>query len=308
MDPLSAIEDNFAVILAMGFVFGLAAPSVFSQFNPYILWFLIGVMFFTILKIDLRELARTAANPAYVLYLSILILGGVPVLCYGIASTLFPAVAAGTLIACALPAAVSSTSITLLLKGNPHIALLVTIITALVVPFTLPALVKALIGVETAASYGEMFTLLVKVIVVPFALALAAKRVAPSAIERTKRAYPTLNVFLLFFVIAGPVGQYADIILGDLGKTGEVVAFFVGIAVLRHLIGWYASFWRPFPDRIASTTVVAYCNIGLGIGFAYDFFSPEIVVVVVLYEVVWNVMPVPFQHIVKSLSLKGKYS
>ncbi len=304
MSTITRIEDNFSLILALGFIFGMAVPRFFSLFNPYILIFLMAVMFFSILKIDVGELLGTIANPLYVIYLSCIVLFVVPVACYGIASIIMPEISAATLIACALPTAVSSTSITILLKGNANIALVVTVLTALVVPFTLPALVELLIGVETSASYLDMVVMLAEVVILPFFLALAAKRAMPRAIGRTKRYYPTLNVFFLFFVIAGPVAKNASLIYDNLGDTVEILAFFFFIMVLRHLLGWYASSWRPFEDRIASTTVIAYSNIGLGIGFAYDFFSPFIVLVVVLYEVIWNIMPVPFQYAVKKLSLK----
>ena len=304
MSTITTIEDYFSLILALGFIFGMAAPRLFSLFNPYILLFLMAVMFFSILKIDVGELLGTIANPLYVIYLSCIVLFVVPVACYGIASIIMPEISAATLIACALPTAVSSTSITILLKGNANIALVVTVLTALVVPFTLPALVELLIGVETSASYLDMVVMLAEVVILPFFLALAAKRAMPRAIDRTKRYYPTLNVFFLFFVIAGPVAKNASLIYDNLGDTVEILAFFFFIMVLRHLLGWYASSWRPFEDRIASTTVIAYSNIGLGIGFAYDFFSPFIVLVVVLYEVIWNIMPVPFQYAVKKLSLK----
>ena len=285
---------------------GLALPGVFKLFNPYIILFLMAVMFFSILKIDVAELIGTIANPLYVLYLSCIVLFVVPIACYGIASVVMPGLAAATLIACALPTAVSSTSITILLKGNANIALVVTVLTALIVPFTLPALVELLIGVETAASYLDMFIMLAEVIILPFFLALAAKKAVPDAISRTRMYYPSLNVFFLFFVIAGPVAKNASLIYDNIGDTLEIVAFFFVVMVLRHLLGWYASSWRPFEDRIASTTAIAYSNIGLGIGFAYDFFSPFIVLAVVLYEVVWNIMPVPFQYTVKKLSLREK--
>ncbi|MHC1598513.1 MAG: bile acid:sodium symporter family protein [Candidatus Methanofastidiosia archaeon] len=300
------IESNFSLFIALALVVGLIVPNIAKEFNPYIVYILMGVMFFTMLKIDTRDLMHTASSPIYLLYLTLIILIVTPIVFYFFAMMVYPEVVAATLIIASLPAAMVSTSFTDLLKGNVHIALLLTVATSLIAPFSIPFFIKIFIGVETDASAFEMMTLLAKVIFVPFILAILTKKAVPAAIERTKIYYPLLNIFLLFFIIIGPIGKNAAFIKGNLDKAVVITLFFFVMSVSQHVMGWCVSFWRPLEDRIASATTIAYCNVTLGIVFASEFFSPIVVLGVVLYEVVWDLMPIPFHYIIKKISLKEK--
>ncbi|RZN45223.1 hypothetical protein EF808_07145 [archaeon] len=295
----AAIENNFSLVIALAFVVGMVAPGFARVFNPYILYILMGVMYLTILKIDLRELKAHAANAGYMGYLTFIILIATPVAVFAVTRAVYPEIAAAALIVGSLPAAIASTSFTDLLKGNVNIALLMTTITSLLAPFTMPLLIRLLIGVETDASFTEMLLMLAQAIFIPFALAVLTKWAAPGLIRRTKPFYASLNILLLFFVIIGPVGHNAEFIYDNVRKAITIALFFIGISVLQHIIGWYASYWRPIEDRVASATVIAYNNITLGIVFTSQFFSPLIVLSVVLYEVAWDLMPMPFQFVVR---------
>jgi len=303
---LRKIEDNFSLFIALGFIVGLAIPGTAERFEPYILYFLVTIMFFTMLKIDLNGLTRTASRPLYIAYLAMIVLLISPVLQYAISKALFPSVAASVLIIGSLPSAMSSTSITDLLKGNAHIALLLTVITSLLAPFTMPFLIEAFIGVETQASFTDMVATLAKIVFVPFVLSILAKKAFPGAIVRTSKYYSCLNIFLLFLIIMAIIGSYHEYIMENVSQTIEMALFFLLLAVLMHILGWYSSFWRPFEDRVASATITFYCNISLGVVFTAKFFSPMIVLGVVLYNIPWSTMPVPFQYVVKRIGAREK--
>ncbi|HPR41472.1 MAG TPA: bile acid:sodium symporter [Candidatus Methanofastidiosa archaeon] len=296
---LKQIEGNFSLFIALGFVIGLLMPGVAKAMEPYILYFLVGIMFFTMLKIDPKDLRQTASNPSYILYLAAMILFISPIVQYSVAKVLYPGVAASVLIIGALPSAMSSTSITDLLKGNVHIALLLTVITSLLAPFTMPFLIELFIGVETQASFSDMVVMLAKVVFVPFVLSVAVKRAVPGLVGRTSKYYAMVNIFLLFLIIMAIIGSYSDYMLEDIDRTVRMALFFFLLAAMMHIIGWYSSFWRPFGDRVASSTIIYYCNISLGVVFTAKFFSPMVVLGVVLYNIPWSTMPVPFHYIVK---------
>jgi BASS family bile acid:Na+ symporter len=297
----AAIENNFSLVIALAFVVGMVAPGFARMFNPYILYILMGVMYLTILKIDLHELREHAANAGYMGYLTFIVLIATPIAVFAVSRVVYPEIAAAALIVGTLPSAIASTSFTDLLKGNVNIALLMTTITSLLAPFTMPLLIQLLIGVETDASFIDMLLMLSQAIFLPFALAVLTKWAAPGLIRRTYHYYASLNIVLLFFVIIGPVGNNAEFIYDNVSKAVTIALFFIGISALQHVIGWYASYWRPFEDRVASATVIAYTNITLGIVFTSQFFSPLIVLSVVLYEVAWDLMPMPFQFVVRRL-------
>jgi len=303
---LKQIEGNFSLFIALGFLAGLALPGVSKALEPYILYFLVGIMFLTMLKIENKDLGDTASQPLYIIYLALIVLIVSPMLQFATAKMIYPSVAASVLIVGGLPSAMSSTSITDLLRGNVHVALLITVITSLLAPFTMPFLIELFIGVETQASFMDMVVMLAKVVFVPFILSLSVKRALPELVRRTSKSYALINIFLLFLIIMAIIGSYSEYMLEDAAKTLKMAGFFFILALMMHIIGWYASFWRPLGDRVASATVVFYCNISLGVVFADKFFPPMVVLGVVLYNIPWSTMPVPFHYIVKRMERNNK--
>ncbi|MHC1604868.1 MAG: bile acid:sodium symporter family protein [Candidatus Methanofastidiosia archaeon] len=301
---IEKIENNFSVFIALALVFGLAFPKISIAFNPYIVPMLMGIMFLTILKIDSKDFFKSASKPFYLVYLSSLILIISPIFFYYFSKLFYPEIAIATLIIIAMPAAMASTSLTDLLGGNASLSLLLTTITSLLAPFTVPFLILILAGVKTQANFLDMLLLLSEVIFIPFIAALLSRKLFPLTINKTKKYYSSTNIFLLFLVIIGPVGNNAEFILSNFNKAIYISIFFIIVSVLLHLVGWYATFWRPREDRIAAATTIAYFNITLGIVFASKFFSPLIVLAVVLYNVPWNMMLIPFQLFLK----RGIYS
>lgn len=298
---LKAIENNFAIFIAMAFLVGLAIPDHAGRLNPYITYLLMGIMYLTILKIDLKELAKTASEPKHLIYLSLIILFAIPFYSYLATRLLYPSIIVPAIIFGSLPAAMASTSYTDLLGGNVHITLLLTIITSLAAPVTMPLIVSILAGVETQAGYTDMLLMLAKAIFVPFLLAILTKRAARRTIERTRDYYSIVNIGLLFLLIAGPVGANADVMLKDPLESAKVTIYSMALMGSFHFIGWFALWKRPMRDKVASATAIAYSNITLGVVFAYEFFPPEVVVGVVLFEIAWNLLPIPFQALVKKI-------
>ncbi|MBN1786321.1 MAG: bile acid:sodium symporter [Candidatus Methanofastidiosa archaeon] len=296
---IDRIENNFSIFIVIAFVLGLAFPDQAKLLNPFMIYVLMGIMYFTILNMDLDNIKDILVKPLYLMALVFTILIITPALFYAISKVIYPELAAAALIIGALPAALASSSITGLLRGNVKVALITTVVTSLIAPFSIPLLIKVFIGVETAADVPDMLIMLSEVIFIPFVLAFVSKRRAPRFIERTRKYYTLVNIMLLFMTVFGPIGYNAGYIKENIDKTITISLYFMLLAVLLHLLGWYLSHGRPLDYKIASTVVVFYNNITLGIVFASNFFSPLITLAVVLYNVPWCIMMVPFQYFLK---------
>lgn len=296
---LKRIENNFSLVIISSVFAGLIFPDYAKRLDPYTMYILMTIMYFTLLKIDPAETLLQASRPLFVSYLSLLILVVRPMLLFFVTRIVFPDIASAVLIIACLPAAMSSTTLTDLLGGNPHISLIVTTVTSLMVPVTMPLIVKLLIGMETEAGIWDMLPLLAKIIFIPFVLSMISRKAFRSGIERAKTNFPVLNIILFFFLILGPVGNNAQYVFDNIGGMYLVVAYLVIVAGFTHIVGWYASFFRGRRDRIASTTVMAYNNITLGIVFVSQFFTPYILLIVIIYTIVWNMMPLPYQYVLR---------
>ena len=296
---IKKIEDNFSIFIAIAFFLGLAFPGQAKTINPYIIYVLMGIMYFTILKMDLGSLSKLIMRPAYIIMLCVIVLVVTPIMFYYLSELIYPELSAAALIIGALPTALAASSLTDLLKGNVNVSLVTTIATSLLAPFTIPILIGVFIGVETEANASDMLIMLSEVIFIPFVLALITKWKARNFVSKTEQYFTVTNVALLFLTVFGPIGENSEYILENMDKTISISLYFVLLAVLLHIIGWYSSRGMDREYKIGSTVTVFYNNITLGIVFASSFFSPLITLAVVLYNVPWCLMLVPFQILLK---------
>jgi len=293
---MDRIENNFSFIIVLAFILGLLFPKEADLINPYMIYVLIGIMYFTMAKMDMLNTRDLLISPTYMFAIIIVILFITPLLFYYLSLVFYPEIAASALIIGALPAALASSSITDILKGDVKISLVVTVITSLIAPFSIPLLIRIFIGVETDANVSDMLIMLSEVIFVPFVLAIVTKKYFPKFVSKTKMYYSSINIFLLFLTVFGPIGHNSSYIKDNLDIAISISLFFFFLAIILHVIGWYISYKRPLEQKISSTVVVFYNNITLGIVFASNFFSPLITLSVVLYNIPWCVMLVPLQY------------
>ncbi len=102
-------------------------------------------------------------------------------------------------------------------------------------------------------------------------------------------------------IIMGPLAKHSSYFLNNLEKVSYTILYLFLISATLHIIGWTMVFWLKKKEKTATSITSAYMNNSLAMVFAAKFFSPPIILAVILYELPWNTMLIPFRHIIKKL-------
>jgi len=73
------------------------------------------------------------------------------------------------------------------------------------------------------------------------------------------------------------------------------------VFILLHLLGFLMGYSQDLEGKIATTIGAAYMNNGLAIVLAAVYFEPSILFLMVLSELPWNTLLIPFKRVIKYL-------
>jgi len=262
---------------------GLWLPGDWTWLRPTIPFLLGGILFFTALKVRVSAVAGELRGGARIGRLGLLTtikLVALPLLAWGIARLVAPEWALGVLLVTAMPAGLSATAVTDLYGGNVALAMVLTFLTSVACPLTVPVLLQMLdprAGGIDAGLLAERALYIVLLLVIPFALAQVARRLAPDLIERHfhRWTYGAIlsSCLLIFASIAANRAAWAHLPTSALAVplALNAVAMAVGIAVAllstrRRLVAG---------DAAAFAFCCAWMNNGLAVAFADRFFHGQ---------------------------------
>ncbi|MBI5654371.1 bile acid:sodium symporter [Candidatus Uhrbacteria bacterium] len=290
--------ESYVFILLLSLTIGLLLPQYAILLAPYGTFFLGIIFFLSALKIDLKEFAKYLKDAKMVVAVNFMMLIGLPIIVYYATLLIYPDLAIAFLLLAAMPAGMTSPLLSEICGGKQSLALVLTISTSLLAPFTVPLMVGLLAGATVQVDTLGMFLSLVKVIFVPFILANIIKYFWHHKIKATYFTFKPISTVLLGLLIMGIVAKQAATILGGLNVTFliEIAALFVLFAFF-HVVGYYTVWWRKRDDRVTITICLTYLNFTLAIYLAGKFFNdPKIVVPVVLSVLPWSLLIIPFKY------------
>lgn len=292
--------ESYVFVLLLSLTLGLLLPQYTIQLAPYGTFFLGVIFFLSALKIDLKEVLSYLKDAKLVTAVNLVMLIGLPIAVYYATFLIYPDLAIAFLLLAAMPAGMTSPLLAEICGGKQSLALVLTISTSLLAPFTVPLMVKLLAGATVQVDTFAMFLSLVKVIFIPFILANLVKFFWHAKIKASYFTFKPISTVLLGLLIMGIVAKQSATILGGLNAKFllEVAALFILFAVF-HLVGYWTAWWRKRDDRVTVTICIAYTNFTLAIYLAGKFFDdPKIVIPVVLSVLPWSLLVIPFKHLV----------
>ncbi|MFC1479178.1 bile acid:sodium symporter family protein [Planctomycetota bacterium] len=286
-------------------------PFVYIQHTFVLNLFLMGILFFTCLKIDFIHIITELKRYLFVGYLTVIILIIMPVATYAAAYFFMPEWALGFLILAAVPAGMAGGTLTDLCKGNTTLALTVTTVTSLICPFTIPPLVKYLSDRETSASIllAQIGTLMV-LIFIPLICSQVVKKAAPRLVSAHYGNLSGLSIISLCLLILGAMSKSSDTVVNNLDQAGILLGALFLFSAFFHIAGFFIPAGKPLEDRVAVSVNMAYVNNGLAIVFAMMFFKdkPAAVLPCVFIEFPMIIMIVPLKYLSQKLKAKGLFA
>ncbi len=287
---LLQLLESHLFILCLALVVGLFIPAA-QHLTVWSTLCLQVIFFFSSLKLSSQQVVRSATNWKLLLGANSMMLLGLPLLVRLIAPWLVPDMALALFLLAAMPVGMTSPLLVEVVGGNHALALVLTTATSLLAPFSIPLVTYLAYGASLAVDPFGMVQRLCLVLVVPFGLALVARRFLSHAVARFSPHTKPISVLLLGILIAGAVASQAPAILASLhagwGAVRMLAVLFLFFACL-HLIGYWSLWWEPRAERETITVCLTYMNFTLAIYLATTFFpQPAVLAPLVLSIIPW---------------------
>ncbi len=300
------IRDIMLLVLSLG---GLATGVLWPEFGllitPWTMYLLMVQLFLSFLGVDFRALiclrAYDVLETGIISAVKLLVL---PVLLWAGCAWLAPELALSVLLLSGVSTGVTAPFIATLLGISPNCMLLVAVVTSVLVPLTLPALVSLLMGQQLEIPYNHMARLLAIIIIPPGILVFGLKRFFPRLALQIERLSVPVGLPLFFMVTLAIIAPFSDQITGQIDR----VAFSLGLATLLVVIfvacGLGMSLlWPHRVDGLSAALGLTCVNNVLVAVFASRFFGPDPTLLAVLYMFPYFLILVPMRWMASRLKV-----
>lgn len=294
------VRDSYIGVLLLALGAGFLVPEVFAPLEPWSALTLQAIFFLTSLRIELTHVWRELRDWPAIALVSFFMLIVLPLLAYSLARAVSADFALAILLLSAMPVGMTSPLLVQLFGLNTSLALVLTLVTSLFAPVTIPLVIGAVLETGGPIDLTHLFATLVYVIFIPFILAQVVRRLAPFVVPLTRGSYKIVSLTLVGCLIAAIAAHYRADFLAHLDAT-----YFLGLVALSlfflavHLAGYWLTWWRNERDRLTVVLCVVYMNFTLAIFIAQEFFpDPEVVFYTILSILPWNIGLILFRRVV----------
>lgn len=294
------LNDILLVIVALaGIGAGVGIPFAGRWFHPFLLYFMMTILFFSFFRMDFSSLLHITRQDFWeISFWTMSKLIVLPMTAWALTVLVAPDFALAVLLLSGVSAGVTGPFFAQVLGADVARVLKVVIVSSLLVPFTLPAMVSLLMGAQINIPFSHMFVLLLKVIFIPLFLALAVKKTYPDFIRILDRVQFPVSLALFFIINLTAFSAYADFILSRLNEVLQILAVSILLSLGYNgfglFMGWAA---RGRLDGLAGAVTHNFINNVLIVVFAAEFFGPECPLLAALYMVPLFLMVIPLRWV-----------
>lgn len=290
------LDTYFGAFLIAGLVMGLINPAFSSRLMPLLEPSLMVMLFLVFLKTDIAHILQKMKNYRQVIFFALMYMIIIPVLFFLAIHSFSPELATGILLLTAMPAGAASPALTDIVRGNTALSAGIVITTSLIAPVTVPFLFWMLQIEALSVNYWMVFRDLGLLIFLPMAASQLVKRYFPRTIKKNSHLFTSVNVLLLSVMVYTAIGAQRETIFNEPVKIIWQTGFLYLVFILLHVIGYFMGFREDHRGKVATAIGAAYMNNTMAIVLAAVYF-PSVLVLMVLSEIPWNTLLVPFRKI-----------
>jgi BASS family bile acid:Na+ symporter len=207
---------------------------------------------------------------------------------YFVANEISPKYALPVLLLSGISTGLGAPFVTNYVGGRLSIIVGMVIVTSLVVPFLLPALVYIFYNTEFSIPVFDMVSLLVISLIVPLVGSGIIKRYLPKLAATINKSSLPLSIFLMDlinFVIFSKFSSYFYLELSFVITT-TIVAFvlFAAFAITGYLVLYLMNKDSSTKDKISGLIALSYVNNILVTVFAQQFFGSQVAALAAFYN------------------------
>ena len=288
---------------------GIMFPSLGEFFSPYILVILGLLLFLNLIQLNFQDLISTFKKPKFLFILCITKVLVIPVTMYFVTNQIYPKYALSVLLLSGISTGLGAPFVTNYVGGRLSIVVGMVIVTSLVVPFILPALVYILYNTEFSIPVFDMILLLVISLIVPLIGSGIIKKYLPKIATSINKSSLPLSIILMALINLAIFSKFSDYFYLEFTFviTTTVIAFalFAVFAITGYLIMNLNNRGTSMKYKISGLIAISYVNNILVTVFAQQFFGSQVAALAAFYNMPYYI-GIIFLKILYSKILKTK--
>lgn len=272
-------------------------PDFGSRFRALPFYCLMINFFLSYLSIDLLSVWKVLkGHGGQVLLFTVMKLAVLPVVLYSLFSFIAPDYALSALLLTGVSTGVVAPMISNMVRGNSALVLVVVVITSMLAPFTLPALIKVVASKEVAISFYAMLRMLATVIFIPIIIVELIRYLLPRLVAPILRIQFPLSLLLFALINLGVFYRYATFFKRD---PSVIIMATLVVCILGAIYGvaGILFFYRgSLENQLAGAVMLNNINNVLVIVFSSQFFGPLEPLVAAMYMIPFFVIVIPLRY------------
>jgi BASS family bile acid:Na+ symporter len=263
------------LVIFVSMLMGVLLPRIGSLFQPFVLYLMMFILFLSFLTIKMDTIFLTLKNAVGTIALLVAVKTTVlPIGVYLLFKALCPSYALAALLLSGISTGVVAPFISNVVKANSPMVLVIVVITSLLAPFTLPAIIKIVLARSVTISLFAMIRMLCLVVFVPIVAVETLRRIKPGAIGGISRRQFPISLIIFFVINMGVFSQYADFFYQEPITILTALAVAVVLSGIYLLAGILFLLPGSLENQLAGVISFGNMNSVLIIVFASQFFGP----------------------------------
>ena len=288
------LGQHATLFLAGGVLLGLALPQLAALARPLLIPALLIPLTIALVRLDWSALAAYARRPGLVALITAGLLVASPVLMWLVlkAVSLPPALAQGlTLMAAASPI-VSCAAISLILGLDAALAVVVIVVTTALIPFSLPTVALALLGLKIDIDLHTFMLRLTLMVGGAFAAALALRRLVPRhRLQANARMLDGASVATLVLFALAIMDGVTAVALSRPGYVLLVTLCAFCANIVLQCLGTLAALRLGMRSALTVGLMTGNCNMGLVMVVLADKAQFDVIVFFAMAQIPMYMLP-----------------
>jgi bile acid:Na+ symporter, BASS family len=285
----------FVVISSMAV--SIIFPDFGSQFKALPFYCLMINFFLSYLSIDLASVWKALkGHRAHIFLFTLMKLAILPVIIYFGFSLFAPDYALSALLLTGVSTGVVAPMISNMVQGNSALVLVVVVITSVLAPLTLPAVIKVVVAKEVALSFLSMLRMLATVVFIPIIIVEIIRYLLPRLVAPILKVQFPVSLLLFALINLGVFYRYAPFFKKE--PSVIIVATVVAFILAAIYCGVGILFFRKgsVENQLAGAVILGNINNVLVIVFSSEFFGPVEPLVAAMYMIPFFVIVIPLRY------------
>ena len=284
---LESITKHFIIWIFVSSIISFFYPQYFAIFYPYISYLLGLTMFFMGINLNIKDFKHVFLQPKATL------IGGasqiivMPTLGFLIANIFHfkPEIASGFILLGCCPGGVASNVLVYISKGNFPLSIVMTAITTLLTPITLPSFMYLYSRKWVTVNASDLFLSTLEIILIPIILGLIVNFFFPRSSNKIKDLTTPLSSIFILLIVTSMIGTSKGIVsICALNLLTGIIIYNIFAIILGYAIPHLLK--QDQRSTKAICIEVAIQNGGLGASLASQHFSLLTGLPSILYAIV----------------------